>query len=384
MKKLLALILAAMLIFCMVACSNEKTEENPEDDTDAIVKEDVVETELGKYECDVNEDGDYEIVKFTPASVKIVDIVLPAQTADGRDIVGVGSGAFKAQNSIKSVTIPSTYVYISEYAFYDCDSLTSVTMSDSVESIGEHAFQACNVLATVTFSKGLTKVADFAFADCVKLTAADLSTAVTYVGDGAFLGCSELATVTVSDKAATIYRSSFQGCDKLGYTVENGGKYLGTAAAPYAVLIGAENLNITACTVNDATKVVANGAFSNCLYLKNVTLGNAVEVVNGTCFENTPALEYNFADIDTNVRYLGSATNDYMAVMSVVIPAIEGVHLHADTKIITDTAFANCVNLREISYPKTEDEWNKIIKTELWDADKTITVHYEATVSEAE
>ncbi len=376
MKKLLALILAAMLIFCMVACSNEKTEENPDGETDALVKEDVVETELGKYECDVNEDGDYEIVKFTPASVKIVDIVLPKQTADGRDIVGVGDNAFKAQNSIKSVTIPETYVYISEYAFYDCDSLESVTMSDSVESIAEHAFQACDLLASVTFSKGLTTVKGYAFANCVKLTAADLSTAVTYVGDGAFLGCSELKTVTLSEKVTTVYRSSFQSCDNIEYKVENGGKYLGTADAPYAVLIGAENLNIEACTVNNATKVVANGAFSNCPYLKTVTLGDAVTVINGTCFENSPALNYTEYE---NARYLGTATNPHMVIMSVIVPSVDGVHLHGDTKIITDTAFANCVNLRDIKYPKTEADWNNIIKTELWDVDKTIVVTYEAT-----
>ncbi len=381
MKKLLALILAAMLIFSMVACSNKQTEDSTDDETDAIVKEDIVETAQGNYECDVNEDGDYEIVKYTPASVAAVDLVLPSQTADGRDISGIGKDAFKAQNSIKSVTIPSTYVYISEYAFYDCDSLTSVTISDSVESIAAHAFQACDVLATVTFSKGLTTLGEYAFAGCEALTAAELSTAVTYVGDAAFLNCKELKTVTLSDKVTTVYRSSFQGCEKLEYTVENYGRYLGTTDAPYAVLIGAEHLNIEECTVNNATKVVANGAFSNCPYLKTVTLGDAVAVINGTCFENSPALSFNEYE---NARYIGTANNPYMAIISVIISSVDGVHIHADTKIITDTAFVNCVNLRDISYPKSEADWNNIIKTELWDVDKTITVTYNATQDEAE
>ncbi len=381
MKKLLALILAAMLILCMAACSNKPTEDETQDETDSIVKEDIVETAQGNYECDVNEDGDYEIIKYTPASVAAVDLVLPSQTADGRDIVGIGKDAFKAQNSIKSVTIPATYIYISEYAFYDCDSLASVTLSDSVEKISAHAFQACDVLATVTFSKGLTTLGDYAFAGCAKLTAADLATAVTYVGDAAFLGCTELKTVTLSEKVATVYRSSFQSCDKLEYTVENGGKYLGTTSAPYAVLIGAENLNIESCTVNNATKVVANGAFSNCPYLKTVTLGEAVTVINGTCFESSPAIEYTEYE---NALYLGTADNPYMVILSVIIPSVDGVHVHGDTKIITDTAFADCVNLRDISYPKSEADWNSIIKTELWDADKTITVTYDATNSNAE
>ncbi len=374
MKKLLAMIIAAMLILSMVACANGNEDETSEEEASQAQGNDSVTTSTGTFQCGTNADGDYEIIKYVPASVAVVDIELPAQV-DGRDIVGVGEGAFKAENSVKSIKLPSTYQYIGDYAFYDCDSLTTVTMADSLLTVGKHAFAACDLLSAVTFSKGLTTVSDFAFAECVALTAADLSGAITTVGNGAFMSCTALKTVTLAASIKTITRDAFAGCSQLTYTVDGGAKYLGTADNPHYVLIGAETLNVEAVTVNAATVVIASKALSDCPTLKTVTLGDKVAVIDANCFTGSDEMVYTEYE---NARYLGTAENPHAVMLSAVLTGVDSMHIHANTKIISDTAFAECVNLSDISFPGTEEAWKAITKSESWNHGMNVEIHYTA------
>ena len=280
MKKILALILAALLIFTMVACSNDEQDAENEETTPITANENTISTAVGTFSYDINDNGECEIISYAPASVAIVAIDLPATTPDGREISGIGANAFKAQNSISSISIPSTYTHIGNYAFYDCDALATVVMTDSVLEIGEGAFQGCDLLASVTMSKAVVTINTRAFMNCPALSTIDLSGATKVIAEGAFAGCAALTTVIVSDTIESVQKSAFIGSEKITYTVENGGKYLGNATNPHVVLVSAENLNIEGCTVNNNTKVIADGALSNCNYLETLTLGTGVKFIN--------------------------------------------------------------------------------------------------------
>ena len=289
MKKILALIMVALLIFCMASCAKKDSDANNTDDEGAATdNKSVIQTEKGTFEYGINEAGEYEIVKYTPKSVTTVDLELPKTTDDGRDIVGIAKEAFKADNTIKSVVIPDTYTYIGKHAFYDCDTLASVTMQNSVTNIYEGAFQNCDSLATVTVSTALKELSAYAFSGCVALKEVNLSGDTAIIGEAAFLGCSELTKVTLSDKLASVTKSAFLECNKLTYTVYGNAKYLGNEANPHLALIRATDLNIESCGVNDATVIIAKNALSNCEALKSVKLGAALKYVNGDCFANSP------------------------------------------------------------------------------------------------
>ncbi len=379
MKKILALIMAALLIFCMVSCSKEKEDPTDEATTPLGAQKDVVSDATGTFAYGINANGDYEITDYTPASVAIVDVTLPTVTADGREISAIGENAFKAENSIKSITIPSTYTYIGNYAFYDCDALESVTMTDSVVEIAEGAFQACDVLTTVTMSKSVKIVGANAFKDCVALTSIDLSGAVEAVAEGAFMGCAKLASIKLSDNITDIAKTSFMNCSTLEYKIENGGKYLGNDANPYLVLVAAETLNIEECIVNDTTKVIAKGALSNCPELEKLVLGKAVTVVDIYCFENSPAIEYTEYE---NIRYLGTADNPHMVAMSVILTACENLTFHEDVKLITADTLDGCNDLITITYPKTEADWNAVVKAEEWLGDLVVEYFFAEEAAE--
>ena len=387
MKKILALLLAALLVFCMAACSKSEEEETKEEEN--VIAVDVSTTvAAGTFSYAPNDEGDYEITAFVPATLDLVDVTLPKTTEDGRDIVGIKADAFKTKLTIKTVTIPDTYVYISDYAFYGCDNLEKITMADSVTTLGKGAFQKCIKLADVVMSKNVTELPVDAFSGCVALKTIDLSGATKKINAGAFFGCAELTSVTLSDNVQYVSTYAFTKADKLGYAVENGAKYLGNSANVYLVLVAPENLNIETCTVNDNTKVIADRAFAYCSYLETVILGKNVTCINGTCFENDPAYDGLFAEgatipelnITYNVKdsgmYLGTEDNPYMVLISVDKPAaVEKFKIAASVKIIADTAFAECVNLEDISYEGSQANWDSIIKSANWNHDMSVEVH---------
>ena len=370
MKKILALILAALLIFCMVACGQSEEDQTNDDNADEINNE--ISVKSGKFVYEANKDGDYEITDYIPAGVAVIDSLdLPKETDDGRDIVGIASEAFKANLTIKAVNIPDTYTYIGDFAFYDCDNLERVTMTASVTSLGKFSFAECDKLASIKLSSSIEKISEGTFKNCVSITSLSVPKLTTEICDSAFYGCKTLNILTLPAGLAKITKNAFYGCDELKYTVDGNAKYLATAGNSHFALISALNLNIKECTVNKDTVLVADNAFANCKYLEKLTLGAAVTYISNSAFTGCESLEFNEFE---NARYIGDAKNPYAVIVSVINLSHETLKLHKDTRIITAEAFNNCFKLEAISYDKTASDWDSIIKTENWNHEINIEV----------
>lgn len=370
MKKLLALILVGLLALSVVSCGDKK-EDKEENDESTVVEQNYIEetANKGKFEYALNSEGDYEIVKYDAYETTASDITLPSEV-NGRDIVGIADNTFKRNSSIKTVTVPATYKYIGEYAFYDCDALTSISLPATLESIGKGAFEGCDVLADFKLPAGVTEISECAFKDCKLITSMDL-TNVKKIQKNAFFNCSALTSLTVSDKIEYATKDAFYECDALVYHEEGELLYLGNEANKTVLLVSPATLNITECAVSATTKVVADAAFRNCKYLTKITLSNSVTVINGTSFEACPELNYNESE---NGLYLGTAENPYMVLVGLDIKSKEDFTLNKDTKIIADSAFVGCAALKDISYAGTEDDWKAIVKSENWSGDLVINV----------
>ena len=380
MKKILALLLAGLLTVSFAACENKDDNKN-NDNQNVSLGENYVEekNKHGKFEFALNGNGnDYEIVKYIPYSIESTEITLPEKVNE-RNIVGIAKDAFKAENTITSVTIPDTYTYISDYAFYDCDALKEVKLSADLETIGEGAFQNCDSLRDIKLPETLKEVSAFAFKDCKSIKTMDLSS-IEKIQIGAFMNCSGLESVTVSDKITYATKEAFYGCDELVYNEQAGLRYLGNADNKTIVLISPKTLTIDECTVSPTTKIVADGAFTNCDQLIKITLSDSVQAIYSSSFTGCTELSYNKAD---NGFYLGSTTNPFMVLVKLDVSTVEDFKLNKSTKIIMDTAFDECKALKDISFEGTEAEWNAIVKSALWNrdlkldivcSDKTITV----------
>ena len=373
MKKILAILLAGLLTLSIVSCGDKKENEEENEKESSNVEQNYIDeaTNKGRFEYALNTEGDYEITKYIPYAVTAESITLPKEV-NGRDIVGIAENAFKgkASNAIKSVTVPNTYKYIGDYAFYDCDSLVTITLPETIESIGVSAFRDCEILTDFTVPASVKVISEYAFMDCKAIKALDLSN-VTTICKGAFLNCTALESITISDKIEYATKDAFQGCTALVYNEEAELKYLGNSANKNILLVSPASLILTECVVNGNTKVIADAAFNNCKYLTKITLSDSVKVINGTSFENCPEINYNKSE---NGLYLGTEANPYMVLIEVDITSVKEFKLNKDTKIITNTAFAKSNILEKIGFAGTVAEWNAIIKSADWNGDINVSV----------
>jgi len=148
-----------------------------------------------KYEVTADEDGNktVEYTGLTKKSTKKVKI--PSSVKIGNEtykVTSIADDAFKNNNKMTSVTIPSTVETIGKNAFKGCKKLTKVTIPKNVTTIGKDAFRNCKKLKTITIK----------------------SKNITSVGKGAFKGVSSKITIKVPKSKKKAYTKLFK---KAGY-----------------------------------------------------------------------------------------------------------------------------------------------------------------------
>jgi hypothetical protein len=60
--------------------------------------------------------------------------------------------------------------------------------------------------------------------------------------------------------------------------------------------------------------------------------------------------------------------------MNLVVPSVEDFTLNAAAKIICDEAFTNCLELADIHFAGTPDEWNAILRIENWNNGRMVRI----------
>ena len=101
-------------------------------------------------------------------------VVIPEKTT------GIAKYAFRNNDSIRTVYIPSNVEYIDEYAFADCTGLKIVTFDN------DNTYENPHDAAIISIG---------AFDNCRSLTNVILGSGVQYIDDEAFYFCESLATV---------------------------------------------------------------------------------------------------------------------------------------------------------------------------------------------
>ena len=257
MKKLLAILLAALMVFSFAACNEKDTQNNNNNDEQyrdkTVIKDS--ETPEGGTDTFRFENVDSEtviIVGFSTTNDKKHSVKIPAYFVDNGGekplrVVGIGKEAFNCSSSIETLVFPTEEEYlagdarfdmsehtftIADYAFRECVSLDTLNLPAYVTEIGARAFYGCISLKTVTFAEGskLASIADGAFMKCRALEAIDLPGAVQTIGVGAFFECVALESVIVNEGTLSIADQAFQNCTvlaevKLPTTLESVGTY---------------------------------------------------------------------------------------------------------------------------------------------------------------
>ena len=216
MKKILAIIMCAVMALTVTACSNDneipysksdkdkstsdKADKDKNEDKDKDDESSEGSSTSSNEESSSSEEssspepekpafelksGQTEDFKYTPnadgTGYKITqyigtktDVVVPAEI-DGAPVLEVAGISYKKN-------------------------ITSITVPDSVATIGDSAFHHCTGLTSVVLGNGLTTIEDNAFRSCGNLKSMDIPDSVTSLGRGGF-GDGGLTTVTYKGKS---------------------------------------------------------------------------------------------------------------------------------------------------------------------------------------
>jgi len=156
----------------------------------------------------------------------LIGIIIPSSVTD------IGSSAFYSCRSLISATIPDSVTNIGDYAFYE-SGLTSVTIPNGVTKIGTQVFWQCRNLTNVNIPNSVVTIGRLAFQYCVSLTGVTLPNSVITIDGGAFSGCTSLTGITIPGSVTAIEEGAFSGCTGLASVTFQGtinsGNFNGTA-----------------------------------------------------------------------------------------------------------------------------------------------------------
>lgn len=359
------------------------------------------------------------------------------------NIVSIEESAFSNCTSLLSLTIPDKVTNIGESAFRNCTGLTSITIPESVSAIGEKAFEGCTNITSVHITdvdkwcsiefgnqasnpvsvagnlyvndelitdlvipEGTTSIGSHIFVGCKHLTSVIIPDSVTRIGVGAFRGCSSLESITLPfigatmDDKGTNYLGHIFGAtstsssvvpSSLRTVVITGGTFIGTNAfqdhggvtnitIPDSVthiadggFSGCSSLtnvsfgehsqltklgifafssctSLTSISLPEGVTNIGNMAFRNCTALTHISIPDSITIINEGAFEGCTNLTYTIYD---NGQYLGNSTSPYVVLMSVVDSSITSFTIPDGTKIIYSHAFENCTALASIVVPSS-------------------------------
>lgn len=227
MKKLMALVLAFMLVCGMVGCCG-------------AVEEQVV------YLYNMKADGTAEITGVNNTDLTVMDI--PAEV-DGHKVTSIRFFAFGNCNNVLSVNIAEGIEVIGDDAFANAFGLESVSIPDSLKFVGPHAFRSkklteikvspdhpvfavenhalidkqemtlvrfvgADVTDTYVVTPGIRKIAEAAF-EFARISSVLIPDSVTVIGDRAFTDCERLQSINIPDSVVEMGDGVFDDCCSL-------------------------------------------------------------------------------------------------------------------------------------------------------------------------
>ena len=299
-KKLLALLLALMMLVCAVPFS-----VMAEEDFELIYRD-----QLFNDQCFKRVIG----YKGTPAG----EITIPDEV-DGIPVVSIEESAFKGADKITKVNIGKNVSVIHLYAFEGCTGLTSARLPKNLTEIQISAFKDCSGLTDIEIPNGVKRIDSSAFEGCEKLTDVTIPDSVNFVGFYVFNNCTGLTNVTLGNSMPRIGDSMFEGCTGL-----------------------------TSITVPDSVTEIMPSAFRSCTNLIDIELPDSITRIGSGAFADTAWYD---AQPDGDV-YIDNYYYDYKGTM----PENTTVEIKDGTKVIAEGAFYGYDELVSVTIPDSITE----------------------------
>ena len=121
----------------------------------------------------------------------------------GDDIVvnNIADSAFKGNEKVKKLVLPSSIERIENFAFQNCYNLKEIEFSEGLTFIGDSSFWSCGITSLSNLPDSLKQIYPYAFFWCKELKEVTIPKNVTDMTLGTFNGCEKLESVIILSKA---------------------------------------------------------------------------------------------------------------------------------------------------------------------------------------
>ena len=193
-------------------------------------------------------------------------------------------GAFQYCKKLTSVTIPNSVNVLDYDAFSNCKSLTSAVVGSGVTSMGRSIFSNCSNLKSVKILNGVKEIPEQAFDNCVSLAAVNIPNSIEKIGDGAFWWCESIAEFNIPNSVKTISFGAFERCKNLAKLS------IGSSVSEIGASAFCDCNKLTNVVIPNNVQTIRGSAFSDCKNLKTASLGSGIRSMDAYVFSNCTAL----------------------------------------------------------------------------------------------
>ncbi len=244
-------------------------------------------------------------------------------------------GAMPANSSI---VIRNGTKGIAASAFENCTNLTSIIIPQSVENIGEYSFYGCTGLTGIIIPDNVIQIGDYAFSRCTGITGVVVGEGLESIGESVFSRCSGIKTVTLSQSGVNLFQDLFSES-----TIEKVIlKDTVTSIDRYAF---DDCTSLKSIIIPRSVTSIGYRSFDGCTQLTNINIPDSVTSIGSDAFNNTQW--YN--NQPDGLVYAGKVAYKYKGNM----PENTSIAVHDGIVAIADSAFSNCSNLIEVTFPNS-------------------------------
>lgn len=240
--------------------------------------------------------------------------------SEGNCLIETATGTLVRGCNKSVIPTDGSVIAIGEKAFYGRKGLESLVIPDCVRHIGSGAFFGCENLKTVNIPEGITRIESFTFGGCRSLTAVTLPKSLTGIGDWAFASCRSLTAIVIPASVTSISCAPFSDCNALGRIVVEPGNAVYHSAGDClidtvkrTVIAGCKNSEIP---TDGSVTAIGEEAFYGCDGLLSITIPATVTSIGDGAFGH--CTELRSVTIPANVVYIGWNAFSYCQKLTAV------------------------------------------------------------------
>ncbi len=300
---------------------------------------------------------------------------------DNSVLRSINNYAFTGCSSLVEITLPNLIHTIGTYVFQNCTSLVSVHLPDATvwddgtygyqyniatsygsssatyyTTVKEYIFSGCTSLTTVNIPTTVTKISNYAFENCTSLYSLNVPANVSSIASNAFSGCSVYIAAANSYKpntwttgwdngvAGAAYGS--QGIMEIGdyvVSINNDDRSTVTlvdyipdtvpSTVQLPALFTTNGVSYTVTGIND--NFMSSESFAG---VTKVELPNTLTSIGSGAFSGCSLT----TTVSNGYQYLGSANNDYFALVGMDESATE-FSINSNVQVVDYSAFDSSI-----------------------------------------